>query len=44
MYAAALSYLGITMASWQKFPFMHYYIEPAFVPTDKVGGGGGWLA
>ena len=35
MYAAALSFLGITLGSFKKFDFWSYYIEPGFLATDS---------
>lgn len=34
IYLSALSLLGITLGSWQKFPFRTYLLEPAFVSSN----------
>jgi ABC-type multidrug transport system ATPase subunit len=38
VYAGALSLLDIVLGSFKKFQLFNYYIEPAFVPTDKYNG------
>lgn len=38
VYAGSTSFLDMALGTFQKYPNLNYYIEPAFIPTDKYNG------